>query len=297
MPHHQLNQAKAAVRPSSTDIALAAEVILDDLAKTGLQHTENLIEAVSRRFESEPFTSAEPIEGVTETSLRRAKAAGTTIMALAHMEAEGGILPFGERRIHQRPDTTVTYQHGGIGSGYRLGDQFNFSIADVYVLPRWGRALEVEPPSVFLARLPTSMGAKVRRLLREAMDSYRAGTLVGSVILLATASEAAWEQTAARLAAAGETGLQRALADPMTSSARIQKLAQDALARRKLTDGGTLASIEAAARSFRDLRNHAAHEPEHAFDEQLFARSIVTTLLSGATFYFRRLFEMHDRIS
>lgn len=220
-----------------------------------------------------------------------------SLTALAHLGAEGAVLPFGEKRVQQRADTTLPYQLGGVGSGYRVGDQFNFSLADVYVLPLWGRAVEVEPPSVFMSNLPNSMSAKVRRPLYEAMASYRAGTLVGTVILLATALEAAWEQVAIALGNRGEASISRALADPMTSAARLQALVAKAIAQRKLSDAATLANLDAGARNLRDLRNHVAHEPKHAFNEQLFSRPTVAAPISGAAFYFRRLYDVHDRLT
>lgn len=303
MSSHQGNEVQAIVGPTSHELELAIEVILGTLASareepipTGTDHTANLIQAVTNRLAAEPVDGLGTIQGVEESAIRIAKAVGATIVALAHLEASGDVLPFGESRVHQWPGTTIPYNFQGHGSSYRVGDAFNYSIAAVYRLPVSSLASPVDSPAVFLARLPQSMGAKVRRVLHEATDAYRARTYLGTVVLLATASEAAWEQVADALVVAGDVTLAKPLADPNTSAAKIQALALQAIAQRKLVDAGVLASLNGSAQAYRDLRNHAVHEPEKTFDEQLFARPAIGTLLGGAVFYFSRLYDVHDRI-
>lgn len=294
MPNHQLNEVKALVAPTLHETNLASETILTELGK-GIEHTDNLKAAVARRLAGEPL-SIEGIEGVTETAVRALKAVGATVVALAHLESTGHILPFGESRVRQWPERMIPYNYGGRGSGYQAGDQFNYAVADVYILPMTGLAPEADAPAVFLDHLPASIGPKVRRVLVEAADAYRARLFVGTAMLLGTASEAAWEQLAARAQQhSGDAKLLTLLADPLTPAGHLQTRTVDVLKMLKVS-ASDIAALDAISRAYRDLRNHAVHEPEASFDETLFARSVVGTLLTGAVKYFQRLYNVLDRL-
>lgn len=288
--------AKAAVRPDLDDLRIASEVILAELAKGALVSTTNLVELVRLRLEAEPQTVPADL---LEPQVRIAKAIGTTIVALAHLESTGHVLPFGGKWMpatqRYSPELTLMIPNDRNGRGYRVGDQFNYELSEVYVLPQTGLAIESDSPAVFLSGLPGSMGPKVQRVLREAADAYRSGLFVGTAVLLATASEAAWEQLARKLANDGEAAIAALLASPTARTAELQLRSLEALRKRRAAPPGVLAVLETTTTAYRDLRNHAAHEPESRFDEKLFSRSNVSNLLAGATFYFRQLYGMHDR--
>jgi hypothetical protein len=298
--------AKAAVRPSLEDLRRASEEILRELAASAVGgdpsrgergQTAHLVSVVEARLATEPIATP---AGVSEAAVRTAKAVGTTIVALAHLESTGHVLPFGGRWLpatgrYSRELTLMTLDERN-PRGYSVADQFNFELAQVYALPQTGLATELESPIVFLSSLPPSMGPKVQRLLREAADSYRSGQMVGTTILLAIASEAALEQLASKLVRAGESSLSKLMSGPTARTAELQRQTIEALARRNTAAKAVLASIDTTANAYRELRNHAVHEPETRFDETLFARSIVANLMVGAIFYFRQLYKIHDSL-
>ncbi len=295
VPSHQRAEVEAAIRPSTHEVALASEVILSTIAKEPAS-AAHLRDKVAERLRDEPGPDARGLEGVQETELRKAKASWCTALALAHLESTGHVLPYGPRRIHDWQHVSVPYQSGGLSTGYVM-DPFNFELADVYVLPLTALAPELDTPAVFLDHLPASMGGKVRRVLFEAAQSYRAGLFVGAAILLGTASEAAWEQVGLAVAKlTGDRKLNDLLADPISPNAQVQARAIDALARLKLVSSASLAALDATSRTYRELRNHAVHEPEGSFEEALFARAAVGTLLVGAVSYFQRLFELFEKV-
>jgi hypothetical protein len=77
--------------------------------------------------------------------------------------------------------------------GYNLDGPFNFAVAAAYKLP-WSsfRAPLIDSPAVFLENLPASMGPKVKQVLLEAVDAYRASLYFATAVLIGVASEAAW---------------------------------------------------------------------------------------------------------
>lgn len=262
----------------------------------GLASAAHLRDKVAERLLEEPAPDARGIEGVDAGSLGKAKASWCTALALAHLESTGHVLPYGPRRIHPWQQATVPYHVSGLSGSYVM-DPFNFELADVYVLPLAGLAPELDTPAIFLDHLPPSMGSKVRRVLLEAVQSHRAGQFVGTAILLGTASEAAWEQIAAAVAkVTGDRKLTDLLADPLSAAAQVQARAVDVLTPLKLISTSALSALDATARTYRELRNHAVHEPEGSFDEALFARAPVGTLLVGAVSYFARIYELLDKV-
>ncbi len=297
VPSHQRKEIEAALRPSSHEVALASEVILATVAKEQLASAAHLRDAVAVRLRDEPGPNMDGLEGVQEDDLRRTRASWSTALALAHLESTGHLLPYGPRRIHDWQHGNVPYRSGGLSAGYVM-DLFNFELADVYVLPLTGLAPELDTPAVFLDHLPPSMGSKVRRVLFEATQSYRAGLFVGAEILLATASEAAWEQVGVAIAKhTSDRKLNELLADPLSSAAQVQARTLDLTVSLKLGSAASLAGLDSTARTYRELRNHAVHEPQGSFDEALFARAAVGTMLVGAVSYFQRLYGILEKLS
>lgn len=284
-----------AVRPTDHDLAVAADALLPALA-AGALPTTMLRDAVATALEGEPLPAiAEGLQGVQEAGLKKARAAATTLTALAHLEAEGAILLLGSRRVHQWADwTIVPFQLGGFGSGYRMEDPYNYDLADAYGL---SRSTHVgESPSLIVERLRGVAGPKAHRLIAEATLAYRRGLFVGTAILIGVASEAAWDELArATEATMGDAKLRQLLDDQLGSAARVQQRVVDLLLPRKLIPDAALRSLAQTAETYRSLRNHAVHEGEETFDDALFTRAAVGTLLTGSVDYFRRLYELRDR--
>jgi hypothetical protein len=263
-----------------------------ELALRELTHTDNLKDPVAKALEAEPFGPFPDID-VPEETLRRARAVGALVTALAHLQSTGHVLPFGRMRLGgELPEFLVMRTAGP--PGYRVGDQFNFEIAEVYAPPRGALKPDLDPPLVLLDRLPARMGAKVRRVLLEAADAYRARLFVGAAMLLGTASEAAMEQLAvAILTRTNDPQLRGLLEDEMASASRLHAYTIAELAKLKVR-GTHVRLLEGMANTYRELRNHAVHEPEGAFDTLLFDRTVVGPLMTGAIIYFERLYDVLD---
>jgi hypothetical protein len=77
----------------------------------------------------------------------------------------------------------------------------------------------------------------------------------------------------------------------MTSASQLHAYTIGELAKLKVR-GARIRLLEGMANTYRELRNHAVHEPEGAFDTLLFDRSVVGPLMTGAIIYFERLYEV-----
>ncbi len=301
MPNHQADQVLEALTPTAHDIAVASETIVAALTAFGrAMPTSMLLEPVTQRLTSESLPpAARNIEGVKQDDLLRVRAQAAMTTALAHMAARGVVLPVGG--ITSAPlNWSITYDFRGYATGYRVADgPFNYQIADAYALPRFGSlAPSIETPALFLDHLPAAMGPKVRRVLEEAVESYRAGQFVACAILLGVASEAAWHHVAVAVRArTSDRKLTEMLDDELTSAAKVQQRVIEVVRPLKLISEGELNTIDAVEQAYRDLRNYAVHRPDEAFDERRFHRDIVGTLLDGAPGYFTRLYELDAAVS
>ena len=92
------NRLLAAVRPTTADLDLASNVIMSELSGGGVKHTRNLMDQVARAMEVQALEWQDE-EGVSRADVLRARAFGTTITALAHLESSGHVLPFGNQRL------------------------------------------------------------------------------------------------------------------------------------------------------------------------------------------------------
>lgn len=290
------NRLLAAVRPTTADLDLASNVIISELSGGGVKHTRNLMDQVARAMEVQALEWQDE-EGVSRADVLRARAFGTTIMALAHLESSGHVLPFGNQRLFgDMTELIVSWTPSHSKGSFRVGDQFNFPIAEVYLLPRGTLAPGVDQPFVLTERLPRRMAEKARRIVFEAADAYRARLYVGAAMLLGTASEAAWEHVATIVeTVTRDEKLTRILAEPLSSAAQIQRQVVEVLRPLKLRNVN-LAQLEGMAITYRELRNHAVHEPEGAFDRGLFAPSVIGTLMFGSIEYFTELYRILDVI-
>jgi hypothetical protein len=290
------NRLNAAVRPTIADLDVAINAILTELATGGLKHTRNLMDQVARAMDVQALDWQEE-EGISRADVLRARAFGTTITALAYLESTGHALPFGNQRLWgDMTELIVSWTPSHSQGGFRLGDQFNFPLAEVYVLPRTGLAPGVDLPFVLTEHLPMKMAEKARRVVLEAADAYRARLYVGAAMLLGTASEAAWEHVATIVEEiTGDDKLTKILAEPLSSTAHIQHQVVEVLRPLKLRRVN-LAQLEGMAITYRELRNHAVHEPEGAFDQGLFAPSVIGTLMFGSIEYFTELYRILEVI-
>lgn len=299
MAHHERAKVEEAVAPNAYDIAVASDAILAALAG-GRKVTQELFGPIAERLASEPIPQvAREIEGVQESDVRRVRAAAATMIALAHLEARGAILPLGPHHYHHSgggwnvPARTEHYK-----SGYNIDGPYNFGVAEAYVLPPFGaRAPVIDSPALFLSRLPASMGKKVRRVLVEAIDAYSAGLYFASAVLVGVASEAAWGQVAVLVDnVTGNAQLRKLLQEPR-SAGRVQQKVVELVRSLSVMPEADLRLIDATEQTYRDVRNYAAHRPDESFEEERFARAAVGLLLEGAVEYFRRLYELHDAIA
>jgi hypothetical protein len=78
--------------------------------------------------------------------------------------------------------------------------------------------------------------------------------------------------------------------DPRASTAAIAVRSVELLGARAIAKPGEVRRLESEEAFYRDLRNHAAHEPEATFDEARFARAAVGIQLQAAVDYFNRLY-------
>jgi hypothetical protein len=101
--HHERDKVETAVTPSSHDIAVVSEVIVDLLAR-GTQNTGLMFDPIATRLAEEPLPDvARTIDGVREADIRQVRAAATTMTSLAHLQARGAILPLGGTAYHHTP--------------------------------------------------------------------------------------------------------------------------------------------------------------------------------------------------
>jgi hypothetical protein len=236
---------------------------------------------------------------VKEADVRRLRAATTTVSAVALLEARGLLLPLSG----SYPDRTwhLPWQIGGTSSGYNVDVGYNYRLAAAYrALPYGSPAPTVDSPAIFLNQLPPAMGEKVRRVLIEAVDAYRAGLFLATAVLIGVASEAAWGQVArVALAATNDTELRGLIENPLAGAGAVQhrtdELLRDLVRQRKLR-GLELNALDALEQIYRDLRNYAAHRPDESFDEMRIDRARIGTLLDGSVDYFRRLYEIHSAL-
>lgn len=281
----------AAVTPSDLEVVRAMEVILRELARRALTNTDNLKDPVVKALASEPVGPFPEID-VPAEAVRRARAVGAMVEALTHLEATGHVLPHGTTFIAgtEMPEFKLMRTTGP--PALLIGDPFNFEVASVYRLPRGSLKPDLDPSLVMLERLSERMGAKVRRVLLEAADAYRERLYVGAAMLLGTASEAAMEQLAgAILVRTNDRNLRELLDDEGVSAQRLHAYVIEQLPKLKVPRA-SVRLLEGMANTYRELRNHAVHEPEGAFDAVLFDRSVVGPLMTGATAYFGRLYEI-----
>lgn len=298
MAHHQVDLVSGAVTPSAYDVVIASEVILELLRTTGYQGTRGLFEPVEQRMASEPVPDVlRDIEGVTESDVRKVRAAATTMTALAELEATGAILPTGSP-AYEHSGWHVPYSKGGYATAYNVDGMFTYRVAAGY-RPRLRdvRSPLIDSPGVFLAHLPPSMGGKVLRVLEEAVHAYRDGLYFGTAVLLGVASEAAWGQLARTVQrATGDPQLKKVLDDPLASANAIQQRTM-ALIRSLKPRGVEYEALVPVERSYRDLRNYAVHRPNETFEETRVARPVVGLMLESTVDYFRRLYELNDMLS
>jgi hypothetical protein len=298
MANHQVDLVKAAVTPSAYDVVIASEVILELLRTTGYQGTRGLFEPVEQRMASEPVPEVvRDIEGVTEADVRKVRAAATTMTALAELEATGAILPAGSPP-YEHAGWRVPYSKGGLSTAYNVDGMFTHRVAAAY-RPRLRdvRSPLIDSPGVFLAHLPPSMGAKVRRALEEAVRAYRDGLYFGTAVLVGVASEAAWGQLARTVQRATDNPqLKTLLDDPLASANAIQQKTMELIRSRK-PRGVEYEALVPVERSYRDLRNYAVHRPDETFEETRVARPVVGLMLENTVDYFRRLYELNDILS
>ncbi|MEK6206919.1 MAG: hypothetical protein AABM32_04690 [Chloroflexota bacterium] len=297
MSNHERDKVEIAVTPSSHDIAVASDVILRQL-ESGTLNTSLMFDPVAARLAEEPIPDvARTIEGVSEADIRQVRAAATTMTSLAHLQARGAILPLGGSTYHHT-SWSVPYITSHSRGGYNIDGPFNFAVAAAYKLP-WSsfRAPLIDSPAVFLENLPGSMGPKVKRVLLEAVDAYRASLYFAAAVLIGVASEAAWGQVARTVfRKTKDPDLGTLLNDPYAGAAAIQRSAM-ALIRGLKLRGIEVAALDAVEQAYRDLRNYAVHKPDEAFQDTRVARPLVGTLLAETVDYFSRLYEINARIS
>lgn len=301
MAHHEKARVEQAVAPSAYDIAIASDVILAALAG-GIVITSQFFAPVADRLASEPVpAAAREIEGVAEVDVRRVRANAATMSAVAHLEARGAILPIGSHHYyhpqHEADAWSVPSGTERVPRSYRIDGPYNFGIAEAYRLPAFdSRAPIIDSPAVFLTSLPSRMGDKVRRVLSEAVDAYRAGLRLGTAVLLGVASEAAWAQIARSVLERTDDAKLRSLSEAQYPSAGAVQQRVLEIVRSLGLKGIELPAIAATEQAYRDLRNYAAHRPEEAFEEERVARAIVGTMLEASVDYFRRLYELDEKV-
>lgn len=298
MPSHQKGEVLAAVTPSWHDVAIASDVIIGALREAGYLGTRELMDRVAERLADEPLPDvASAIEGVSESDVRRVRAAASAITAIAHLDADGAILPMGPSDFHHS-EWHVPYVTERIQTAYTVDGPFNYGIAQGYRLPiHEGKAPLIDSPAVFLEHVPAPMGDKVRRALFEAVSAYRRRLYLSTAILLGVASEAAWGELARTVQrATGSKKLRDEIDDPYASAAEIQRLTLEAIRNLHLKSV-PLDELESTEQAYRDLRNYVVHRPGETFDEKRVARPIVGVMLEASVDYFRRLYELNARVA
>ncbi|MDP9224636.1 MAG: hypothetical protein M3P18_12430, partial [Actinomycetota bacterium] len=198
MPTREEQLATLAVTPSSTDIAIASEVILESIGE-GYAGTAALFAPVAKRLADEPVPDFwKELANIEEAEVRRVRSDATTITAIAELEACGAILPVGRHDYYHGIWTLKYTTDRDDGGGYSAeSGNFNFAIAGGYRLPSYrSRSRLIDSPRVFIEHTPAAMGPKVRRVLEEAVSAYRFRQYVAVAVLLGVASEAAWGQLA-----------------------------------------------------------------------------------------------------
>lgn len=296
MPTRDEQLATLAVTPSSTDIAIASEVILETIGE-GYMGTGALFAPVAKRLADEPVPDSwTELADVEEAEVRRVRSDATTITALAELEACGALLPVG-RHDYYHGTWTLNYKTDRGSGGYSAeSGNFNFAIAGGYRPPSYkSRSRLIDSPRVFIEHTPAAMGAKVRRVMEEAVNAYRFRQYFAVAVLLGVASEAAWGQLARSLLQSRPNAkLQQLLANPRASAADIQEKVMQTV-RSMGINGVDLDAIELTAQTYRELRNYAVHRPDEHFDEMRVARPKVGVLLEASVDYFGRLYELRER--
>lgn len=296
MPTREEQLATLAVTPSSTDIAIASDVILQTTGD-GYIGTAALFAPVAKRLAEEPVPDFwKELANVEEAEVRRLRSDATTITAIAELEACGAILPVG-RHDYYHGVWTLKYKADRGGAGYSAeSGNFNFAIAGGYRLPSYrSRSRLIDSPGVFLEHTPAAMGPKVRRVLEEAVNAYRFRQYVAVAALLGIASEAAWGQLARSLVSwKPNTKLQQLLDNPRAGAADIQRKVLETARSLGIRDVD-FDAIEVTAQTYRELRNYVVHWPDEQFDELRVARPKVGVLLVASVDYFGRLYELSER--
>lgn len=290
-PHDQ-NVASQATRPSEHDVAIAEEAILGALAEGRVAHVSNMIEVVGTRFADEPTPPLfSQLQDVTEDDCRAAWMAASAMTALANLQWTGQIIPCDALDVPNLPQLALHWRSShGAGAIRNMQPEYAFPVGRQLRIAPWLKV--VGPDSLALLRAPVpGAGEKVTRVLREAAEAYRRGLNVAAAILLGVGSEAAWVELAEVIG--------KKVDDPeLTSLLQSDRARAAALAARCVellpaltgTAEHRLRRLAADAAHLRDLRDHAVHQPEGRFEDELFTRAAVGVELQAAVGYFQRLY-------
>jgi hypothetical protein len=293
MDPHDPTIASRATQPSEQDVAMAEEAILGALSAGQVSHYENLIDRVRDRLAHEPTPELfSQLRDVSEEECRRAWSAATALTALANLQWTGQVIPCDALEIPSLTELSLHWRSSAGGGGIRdMRPEYSFPIGKQLRLSSWLKAIGPDSLSALRAPLPGS-GEKVRRVLRESAEAYRRGLNVAAAILLGVASEAAWTELGEALAKkTGDPALRGLIDSERSRTAALTEhclvLLPGLLKTRRDQEWRRLAT-EAA--HLRDLRDHAVHQPEGRFEDELFTRAAIGVELQSAVGYFRRLY-------
>jgi len=291
--------ASRATQPSEQDIAMAEEAILGALSAVQVTNYENLIDHVRRRLADEPTPELfSQLSDVTDEDCRRAWFAATAMTALANLQWTGQIIPCDALDVPNLRDLVLEWRSPhGAGAIRNMQPEYAFPIGRQLRLSPWLKAVGPDSLSALRAPLPGA-GAKVSRVLREAAEAYRRGLYVAAAVLLGVASEAAWVELAVALVDRVADATLKELMNAEKSHAaalteRCLELLPALLRTRQPHEWRRLATDAA---HLRDLRDHAVHQPEGRFEDELFTRAAIGIELQGGVGYFRRLYSVVETI-
>jgi hypothetical protein len=307
--------------PNALDVEVAKRILLDhiDFVSQGQNNLElfsgsqlvNVVEQQSALFANP--TSIQPGYENLENTLTSVKAAIAAREALALLQGNGVLIPFGElltspgpyaHSIEKRFVNVQTIHNidryevplPAIQMAYRLATQF-----------REGQISRLASGDVYLSYLDQGkLPSRAKRCLRECIDAYRHGLYLSATMAVGAASESLWMQLA-RLVQSKKPAVATKVAEQLKKispsiSSSIEETWQ-VLVSNFDTQLDQVFSNRIARRTFKeqadrlfDRRNYAMHSEEADEDEPLFSYNETGMLLLESIKYFNQLAKITEVI-
>ena len=295
---------KKLLSPSAPEIAAAKAAIVQKLSESEVADWQELKLAVYAAQGQQLIQDRELRNLPPDDQAAYLKWEVAWRLGLASLQARGTVFPL--QPLTPWPGLQVQITENRY-SGSIPFDEYDILLAQKYRIASEGKGAEgfaLHDPDLFLLRISgASMHPRVATALREAVECYRSDLLLAACVLLGSASEGAWIELAATIAASGTVpipqALQRELGDSAPRAEIVQAKTFD-LVRSQCAEQIKSANLSMPrwngmnqiALLLRSLRNYSVHFAGDAL-EKLDYGSVGVLFLNGSE-YFNDLYRLRD---